>query len=174
MPSNKTTTVLVLVEAGVDYEDKKNNGISHFLEHMCFKGTKRRPKAIDISLELDKLGAQYNAFTGHELTGYYAKAYSKYQGKILDIISDMYLNPIFDANEIKKEKGVIIEEINMLKDLPMQQVHEVLTKLLYGEQPAGRQISGPKKNVKKFIRKDFIDYRKNRYTAKNTIIVIGG
>ncbi|MCK4386710.1 MAG: insulinase family protein [Candidatus Pacebacteria bacterium] len=171
---NKTVTVLALVEAGADYENKKNNGLSHFLEHLCFKGTKRRPQAVDISLELDKLGAHYNAFTGYELTGYYAKAYSKHQSKILDIISDLYLNPIFDAREIKKEKGVIIEEINMHADLPMRQIHDVLLKLLYGEQAAGRQISGPKKNVRKFVRNDFINYRKNRYTAKNTIIIIAG
>lgn len=174
MRGNSTVTVLILVEAGTDYEKKEINGLSHFLEHMCFKGTKQRPKAVDISLELDKLGAQYNAFTGHEMTGYYAKAHFAQCGKLLDIISDMYLNPIFNDDEIKKEKGVIIEEINMYEDLPMKKIFNVFLRLLYGGQPAGRATLGSKKNVKKFVRKNFIDYRKERYTAENTTIIIAG
>ncbi len=174
MSGNKTTTVLVLVEAGTDYEKKEINGISHFLEHMCFKGTKQRPTSKDISLELDKLGSQYNAFTGHEMTGYYAKAHFKHNEKLLDIISDMYLNPVFDENEIRKEKGVIIEEINMYEDLPMKKIFNVFLKLLYGNQPAGQDTLGPKTNIKKMTRNDFVNYRKNRYTAENTTIIVAG
>ena len=174
MSGNKTTTVLVLVEAGTDYEKKEINGISHFLEHMCFKGTKQRPTSKDISLELDKLGSQYNAFTGHEMTGYYAKAHFKHNEKLLDIISDMYLNPVFNENEIRKEKGVIIEEINMYEDLPMKKIFNVFLKLLYGNQPAGQDTLGPKTNIKKMTRNDFVNYRKNRYTAENTTIIVAG
>ena len=166
MQSNKTVTVLVLVEAGTDYEDKDNNGISHFLEHMCFKGTKQRPTSKDITLELDKLGSHYNAFTGHEMTGYYATAHFKCCEQLLDIISDMYLNPVFNANEIKKEKGVIIEEINMYEDLPMQKIYDVFLKLLYGGQVAGQSTLGPKKNVKRMtrneVRKRFIHNSRKR------------
>ena len=108
MKDNPTVTVLVLVEAGSKYEDKKVNGISHFLEHMCFKGTMKRPKAIDISRELDALGSQYNAFTSQEFTGYYAKSDAKHFVKILDIVSDIYLNSTFPETEMEKEKGVII------------------------------------------------------------------
>jgi len=174
MVGNSTTTVLVLVKAGTDYEDKKNNGISHFIEHMCFKGTKSRPNAGDIALDLDKLGSQYNAFTGYEYTGYWAKAHYKQGEKLLEIISDMYMNPIFDENEIIKEKGVILEELNMYKDLPMRQVEEDFLQLLYKNQPSGMLIVGPKNNIKRFKQKDFFDYRNKRYTAKNTTIIVSG
>ena len=113
MKDNPTVTVLVLVEAGSKYEVKRVNGISHFLEHMCFKGTTKRPKAIDISKELDALGSQYNAFTSNEYTGYYAKSDAKHFAQLIDIVSDVYLNSTFPDAEMQKEKGVIIEEINM-------------------------------------------------------------
>src|SRR3954469_18162987 len=99
-----TVTVLEMVEAGSKYETKDKNGISHFLEHMCFKGTEKRPTALDISKELDSIGSQYNAFTSEEYTGYYAKAAAKHIDTILDVVSDLYLNPMFDAKEIEKEK----------------------------------------------------------------------
>src|SRR6187551_2562985 len=105
MKENPAVTVLVMVEAGSKYETKDISGVSHFLEHMCFKGTRKRPKAIDISRELDKIGAQYNAFTSQEFTGYYAKSSPLYLEKILDVVSDMYLNPLFEEGEIEKEKG---------------------------------------------------------------------
>src|SRR3989344_5008921 len=95
MKDNPTATVLVLVEAGSKYETKKINGLSHFLEHMCFKGTTKRPKAIDISKELDALGSQYNAFTAQEYTGYYAKSDANNFRQIFDVVSDLYLNSIF-------------------------------------------------------------------------------
>ncbi|MCX6702323.1 MAG: pitrilysin family protein [Candidatus Wolfebacteria bacterium] len=173
-PQGLATTVLVLVEAGSKYETKEINGLSHFLEHMCFKGTKKRPRSIDIASELDGIGAAHNAFTGHEYTGYYAKAEPRHFGKIFDIISDMYLNPVFDPKEIDKERGVIIEEINMYEDLPMRQVGDEFMALLYGDQPAGRNLAGTKENVRKISRDDFIDYRAKHYLAKSTIVVIAG
>src|SRR5680860_23291 len=109
MKDNPTVTVLVLVGAGSDYELKEVNGISHFLEHMCFKGTTKRPSSKIISHELDALGCQYNAFTGHEYTGFYAKGDAKNFKKIFDIISDIYLNSTLPETDIEKEKGVIIE-----------------------------------------------------------------
>ena len=125
MKDNPTATVLVLVEAGSKYETKKVNGISHFLEHMCFKGTEKRPKAIDISRELDAIGSQYNAFTAQEYTGYYAKSDAKHFKKIFDIVSDIYLNSTFPNTEMQKEKGVIIEEINMYEDMPPRHVQDL-------------------------------------------------
>ena len=174
MLDNKTATTMVLVEAGSKYEEKKNNGISHFLEHMCFKGTVRRPGSGDISLELDNLGAQSNAFTSHEFTGYYAKTNAKNVYKVIDIISDMYLNPVFDEKEIKKEKGVIIEEMNMYKDIPMKNVYYLFMNLLYGDTPAGRTILGDKNFIQKTTQKDFIDYRKEHYIASATTVVVAG
>ena len=167
-------TILVLVEAGSKYENKDNNGISHFLEHMCFKGTKSRPKAIDISSELDSLGAQYNAFTGHEFTGYYAKVASTYFDKALDIVSDLYLNPVFDSIEIEKEKGVIAEEINMYEDLPQHKAQDLIMEVLYGDQPAGWNIAGKKEVIKTFNKDKFLEYRGKHYVSSATTVVIAG
>lgn len=169
-----SVTVMSLVEAGSEYEKKQENGISHFLEHMCFKGTVRRPKAIDISREFDSLGAQNNAFTSQEVTGYWAKAHPKHADKLLDIIADMYLNPTFPAEDLEREKGVIVEEINMYEDLPHRIVHEVYAELLFGDEPAGRSIAGTRENVRSFNREDFIKYRKEHYTAEATTIVVAG
>jgi predicted Zn-dependent peptidase len=174
MKDNPTVTVLVLVEAGSKYENKKVNGISHFLEHMCFKGTVKRPKAIDISKELDALGSQYNAFTAQEYTGYYAKSDAKHFSKIFDVISDIYLNSTFPEIEMEKEKGVIIEEINMYEDMPQRHVQDLLMKLLYGDQPAGWNIAGEKKNILKMKRNDFVDYKKDHYLPEATVLVVAG
>jgi len=169
-----STTVLVLVGVGSDYEEKEINGVSHFLEHLCFKGTKKRPTSLDISSELDHLGAKYNAFTSNELTGYFAKALPEHFEKILEIISDLYLNPIFDPKEIEKERGVIIEEINMYEDIPMQKVQELFTQLLYKNQPAGRPVAGTKEIIKKLSRDEIISYRQKHYLSHSTVIAVAG
>lgn len=174
MKDNLTVTVLVLVEAGSKYETKKVNGISHFLEHMCFKGTVKRPKAIDISKELDALGSQYNAFTAQEYTGYYAKSDAKHFKQIFDIVSDIYLNSTFPETEMQKEKGVIIEEINMYEDMPNRHVQDLVMELLYGNQPAGWNVAGEKKNILDMKREDFIKYKKEHYLPKATVIVVAG
>src|SRR3989344_3446299 len=173
-PDNPAVTILVLVEAGSEYETKEINGLSHFLEHLCFKGTEKRPKAIDIAGELDGIGAFYNAFTSQEFTGYFAKAEAKHLGKILDVVSDIYLNSVFDSKEIDKERGVIIEEINMYEDLPMARVHYLFLELLYGDQPAGWNIVGEKENIRALNREDFISYREKHYLAGRTIVVVAG
>ncbi len=171
---NLSVTVLVLVEAGSKYETKEINGLSHFLEHMCFKGTKDRPKTIDISGALDGLGAEYNAFTSQEFTGYYAKAQAKHLDTVLDIVSDLYLNPVFDAKEIDKERGVVIQELNMYEDMPNRRVHELFTTLLYGDQPAGWDVGGRKEVIQKLTRDDFIAYRDKHYVASATTVVVAG
>ncbi len=174
MGDNPTVTVLVLVETGSKYEKKEKNGLSHFLEHMCFKGTTTRPNTSDLSKELDGLGCQYNAFTGQEFTGYYAKGKAGDFPKLLDIISDLYLNPLFKEEEIEKEKGVIVDEINMYDDMPMQKVGETWMKLLYGDQPAGWTIAGPREIVRAMTRKDFVAYRKAHYVASATTVIVSG
>jgi predicted Zn-dependent peptidase len=141
---------------------------------MCFKGTEKRPRSIDIASELDGIGAAYNAFTNTEYTGYYAKARNEHFDKILDVVSDMYLNQLFEQKEIDKERGVIIEEINMYEDLPMRRVQEVFTSLLYGDQPAGWSIAGEKEVIQKIRREDFLDYRKQHYLAQSSIAVVAG
>lgn len=174
MKDNPTATVLVLVEAGSKYETKKVNGISHFLEHMCFKGTVKRPKAIDISKELDALGSQYNAFTAQEYTGYYAKSDAKHFSKIFDIVSDIYLNSTFPDTEMQKEKGVIIEEINMYEDMPNRHVQDLIMQLLYGDTPAGWNVAGEKINILEMKRDDFVKYKKEHYLPEATVIIVAG
>ena len=174
MKDNPTATVLVLVEAGSKYETKKINGISHFLEHMCFKGTIKRPKAIDISKELDALGSQYNAFTAQEYTGYYAKSDAKHFKQIFDIVSDIYLNSTFPEAEMQKENGVIVEEINMYEDMPPRHVQDLIMQLLYDNQPAGWNIAGEKKNILAMQRKNFVQYKGKHYVPSATTIVVAG
>ena len=174
MKESPTVTALVLVETGSKYETKEINGLSHFLEHMCFKGTIKRPTARDITTELDTMGAQYNAFTGQEYTGYYAKSDAKHFKKIFDVVSDIYLNSTFPEAEMQKEKGVIIEEINMYEDLPMRHVQDMIMEVLYGDQPAGWNIAGPIENIKKMKRDDFVKYKKEQYVPKATTVVIAG
>ena len=174
MKDNPTVTVLVLVETGSKYETKKVNGISHFLEHMCFKGTIKRPKAIDISKELDALGSQYNAFTAQEYTGYYAKSDARHFKNIFDVVSDIYLNSTFPEAEMQKEKGVIIEEINMYQDMPQRHVQDLVMELLYGNQPAGWNIAGEKENILNMKRSDFVTYKSRHYLPEATVIVVAG
>ena len=173
-PSSLATTVLTLVEAGSKYETKEINGLSHFLEHMYFKGTAKRPKAINIAGELDQMGAEYNAFTSQEWTGYFAKVQAKDAERALDIISDIYLNSIFDAAEIEKEKGVIIEELNMYEDTPMRKVHDLIMEVLYGDQPAGWDVGGRKEVIQKLTKEDFLKYRSEHYVGKATLVVVAG
>ena len=172
--NTQSLTVLVLVETGSKYEKKEINGISHFLEHMYFKGTRKRPSTTAIAETLDKVGGIYNAFTGEEYTGYFAKVASPHFDLALDWVSDIFLNSILPEKETEKEKGVIIEEINMIYDHPMSYVQTLWPKLLYGDQPAGWDIAGTKETVSKMSREKLSDYMKRQYVAKNTIISIAG
>lgn len=174
MKSTKTVTVLVLVGTGSRYETKDINGISHFLEHMMFKGTTKRPNAIDISRELDSIGAEYNAFTSKEYTGYYAKSSNENLELITDVVSDIFLNSKLDAEEIEREKGVITEEINMYLDDPPRHVGELFETLLYGDQPSGWNIAGEKEIIQKLTRNNFVNYFDSHYVAKDTIIAVAG
>ncbi len=170
----KAVTVMTLVSAGSDYETKDINGLSHFLEHMCFQGTKNRPNTGDISRELDALGAQSNAFTSKEYTGYWAKAQKKHLPKLVDIVSDIYLNSIFDEKAMEREKGVVVEEMKMYEDLPQVKAPEVFEELLYGDQPAGWGVIGLEAVVRAITKEKLLDYRGKHYVAKGTIVVISG
>lgn len=173
-PLQRTATALVLVEAGSKYETKEVNGISHFLEHMCFKGTTRRPSQAVIAGELDRLGADFNAFTGHEYTGYYVKTAAAYLPQTVDLLADIYANSLFNQSDIDQEKGAIVGEINMYEDVPMRKVSHLFMKLLYGDQPAGWEIAGPKELITTFTREDFLAYRKKHYVPEASIIVVAG
>ncbi len=172
--STKAVTVLVVVGTGSKYETKEVNGISHFLEHMFFKGTKKRPSTLKIAETLDRVGGAYNAFTTKEFTGYFAKVSFEYLDLALDWVSDIFLNSKLEEQEIKRERGVIVEEINMYLDTPMKYIGNLWEQLLYGDQPAGWLTIGTKKNVLGFKRKDFLDYLKSHYSALNTIVAVAG
>ncbi|MBU4375366.1 insulinase family protein [Patescibacteria group bacterium] len=174
MRGTKTASVLVMVKTGSKYENKKNSGISHFLEHMFFKGTLKRPDTLAISSELDGIGAEFNAFTGKEYTGYYVKAEAGKIGLAMDVVSDMLLNSKFDAGEIEREKGVIIEELNMYRDNPMMYIEDLFEELLYGNQPASWDTIGTRENILRFKREDFIDYFDSQYGAQNTFVCVAG
>lgn len=169
-----TATMMIMAETGASYENKKIDGISHFLEHVTFKGTARRPTSRDINHELDEIGSRSNAFTSHEYTFYYAKAAPKHIEKIIDVLSDIYLNSTFPEKEIEKEKGVIIEEMNMYEDMPQRQAPYLFLKLLYGDHPAGNTILGNREVIKKIKRQDFINYKKRHYVAGGSVIVVSG
>ncbi len=174
LKNTQSVTVLVLVGAGSKYETKENNGISHFLEHMLFKGTKKRPTTLKISETLDKVGGIYNAFTGEEYTGYWAKVGFTQLDLALDWISDIFINSKIEGKEIEKEKRVIVEEINMCLDNPQHYIQYLWTELLYGDQPAGWKLFGEKEVITKFKRNDFVDYFNNQYVAGNTVICVAG
>jgi len=172
--STRAVTVLVLVGTGSKYERKKINGISHFLEHMFFKGTKKRPNLQAVSETLDKIGGIYNAFTSEEYTGYFAKVEASHFDIALDWVSDIFLNSTLPEKEIEKERGVIIEEINMYYDIPMSYVQILWQALLYGDQPAGWPVAGTKESVTKISRQDLINYLQSQYVASNTLVCLAG
>ena len=174
MANTETVTVLVLVGTGSRYETKDINGISHFLEHMMFKGTEKRPGALDISTELDAIGAEYNAFTGQEYTGYYVKCAAEKLDVALDVISDIFQHSKLDQVEINKERGAIKEEINMYYDNPVRYVNTLYEALTFGDHPLGWDIAGPKENVDRMTRDQFVDYFQTHYVASNTIVAVAG
>jgi len=173
MKESETAIATIFVEIGSDYETKQNNGISHFLEHMFFKGTKNRT-GKEINIELDSLGSENNAYTSSEITAYHAKARYKKVNKIIDIISDMYLNPTFPEKDIETERGVILEEVNMYKDLPQRQVLVAWQEMLHPKQPHGMSTIGTEINIKKFKRNDLVEYYEKHYVPNKTIIVVAG
>jgi predicted Zn-dependent peptidase len=174
MESVKSVTVLFLFGVGSRYEKKEVNGISHFLEHMFFKGTKKRPSAFEITSLIEGIGGEFNAFTSKEYTGYYVKAASQHLPLIFDVLSDMLTKSIFDPAEIEKERGVILEEINMYEDIPMRRVGEVYDSLLYGDCPMGWSTIGEKETIKKIIRNDFIGQLGTFYKPNNLVIGVAG
>jgi len=174
MENANSITVLILVGTGSKYETKDINGISHFLEHMFFKGTKKRPNTLDISETLDSVGGVYNAFTSKEVTGFWAKVDKRHCDIALDWISDIFLNSKFDEKEMEREKGVIIEEVNMYLDTPMAYIGDLWEELLYGNQPAGWKVIGEKENILSFNRKKVVDYYQSHYSSSNVIVCVAG
>ena len=174
LPALKTATVLVIFKTGSKYETKKNSGLSHFIEHLFFKGTVKRPSTLILSSELDSIGAEFNAFTGKECTGYYIKSAKNKIGIAIDVLNDLLSNSKFDREEIEREKGVIIEELNMYKDNPKLSIEDVFENCLYGDSPAGRDTIGTKENILSFKRSDVLKYFSDQYGTKNMAIFLAG
>lgn len=168
-----SVSIGVLVKTGSMNETAENNGISHFIEHVMFKGTEKR-SAFDISDHIDRVGAHINAFTSKELTCYYTKSTKDCVEDTIDILSDIFFNSKFDTKELEKEKGVVIEEINMSEDTPEEVCLDLLSQSYYGKDGLGQTILGTKKNIKKFTRNDVLKYLDQYYTADNVVISVAG
>jgi predicted Zn-dependent peptidase len=172
--SAQSVTCAIMLAAGSRYETPDTNGIAHFSEHMFFKGTERRPTARDISLEIDAIGGEFNAFTGKEYTAYYVKCAAESRDIALDVLVDMLRHSKFDPEEIEREKGVIIEEMNMYFDTPRDFIGGVYEELLYGDQPLGWDIIGRKETVRAASRDTFMSYIDHWYKPSRMVLGVGG
>ena len=174
MPQATSVTCMIMLAAGSRYETSETSGIAHFAEHMFFKGTERRPTARDIGMEVDGIGGEFNAFTGKEYTGYYVKCATEFRDTALDVLVDMLRNSKFPEDEIEREKGVIVEEMNMYYDTPRDFIGGVYEELLYGDQPLGWDIIGRKETVRAAKRETFLDYTGRWYKPGRMVVGLGG
>jgi predicted Zn-dependent peptidase len=174
MPGVRSATVMVMAGCGSRYEERGNNGIAHFMEHMFFKGAKRFPDTMAVSSAVDALGGVFNAFTGEERVGYFVKLSAAKKRVAYDVLSDMLLNSKFDAEEIERERGVIIEEIRMYNDDPMSRVQIDFKSHFFGDQPLGWDIAGPEENIRSISRTDFLSFLGEHYAADNLTLVVAG
>src|SRR6476659_4632107 len=174
VPQAQSVSCFVMLAAGSRYETRESNGLAHFAEHMFFEGTERRPTAREIAGEVDAIGGEFNAFTSKEYTGYYVKCAAEHRDVALDVIVDMLRNSKFDAEEIQREKGVIIEEMNMYFDTPRDFIDGVYEELIYGDHPLGWDVIGRKEAVQGATRDTFLDYIGRWYKPSRMVVGIGG
>jgi predicted Zn-dependent peptidase len=174
VPQAQSVSCFVMLAAGSRYETRESSGIAHFAEHMFFKGTERRPTARDIAGEVDSIGGEFNAFTSKEYTGYYVKCAAEHRDVALDVLVDMLRNSKFDAGEIDREKGVIIEEMNMYFDTPRDFIDGVYEELVYGDHPLGWDIIGRKETVQGATRETFMNYLDGWYKPSRMVVGVGG
>jgi predicted Zn-dependent peptidase len=173
-PLSRAVTVLIMIRTGSKYETHKTSGLSHFLEHMFFKGTEKYPQTASLSAVLDAVGADFNAFTSKEYTGYYIKVEKRHVELALDVLSQMLLHSKFDEKEIEQEKGVIIEELNMYEDNPLMKIEDVFESCIYGDTPAGWDTIGNKRTIGSFKRQDFISYMERQYGKDSSVMIVSG
>jgi len=174
MPHAQSVSCFLMLAAGSRYETAETNGIAHFAEHMFFKGTERRPTARDVAGEIDSIGGEFNAFTGKEYTGYYVRCAAATRDTALDVLVDMLRNSRFEETEIEREKGVIVEEMNMYYDTPRDFIGGVYESLLYGDQPLGWDIIGRKETVRDATRETFLGYTDTWYRPNRMVVGVGG
>ncbi len=169
----KSVAIGIWIRAGSINESEKNNGISHFIEHMLFKGTKKR-SAKDIAVEMDNVGGQLNAFTSKECTCFHAKVMDKHIGVAVDVLCDIVQNSVFDEKEIEKEKGVVLEEVSMVEDTPEDLVHDLLAQGVFSGDTLGLPVIGKKEAISGFKRQDIMDYTAQCYSAENMVVAVAG
>ena len=174
LPHAQSVAVMVMLAAGSRYETAETGGIAHFAEHMFFKGTERRPSARQIAGEIDAIGGEFNAFTGKENTTYYVKCAADHRDVALDVLVDMLRNSRFAEEEIEREKGVIVEEMNMYYDTPRDFIGGVYEELLWGDQPLGRDIIGRKETIRDATRDTFMGYLGHWYRPSRMVLGIAG
>jgi len=175
-PLRETEAVTVLIDhkIGSRYEAREVGGVSHFIEHLLFKGTKRRPSSLAITRELDRIGAEFNAYTSKDHTAYYIKAVRDQLPLAVDILADMLHHSLFKAEEINRERGVIIEEIKMYEDNPMMHLGDYFDQCLYGDHPLGWNIAGKKEIISTISRANIVKYFREHYHADRRIVTIAG
>ncbi len=174
MPSSESVTLTVWCHVGSRYESEKIAGLSHFLEHMTFKGSKKRPTAREISTAVDAIGGEFNAGTSKEWTNFYIKTSKENLEKAFDVLSDMVINPLIQEDEVQREKGVILEEKAMYEDTPMMNISDVFENLIFDGNILSRDTIGTEKAIKDMTQKDFLRFRSTYYHPKNMLITIAG
>ena len=174
LKDTRSITGLIMFPVGSRYEPEKLNGVSHFIEHLMFKGTKKRKNTLTLTREIDRLGAEYNAFTGKEYTGYYIKADIDYTDTVLDILADMLYNSIFDPKEMEREKSVIVEELRMYNDNPIMNLDNIFESVMFKGSPMAWDIGGTPKHVMSYRRNEILSYRGRYYDPSNMTIVLAG
>jgi predicted Zn-dependent peptidase len=174
LPYAQSVAVMVMLAAGSRYETAESSGIAHFSEHMFFKGTERRPSAKQIAGEIDAIGGEFNAFTGKEYTTYYVRCAAEHRDVALDVLVDMLRNSRFAEDEIEREKGVIIEEMNMYYDTPRDFIGSVYERLLWGDQPLGWDVIGRKETIRDATRDTFLGYLDRWYKPSRMVLGVAG
>jgi len=174
MPHSRSVCLAILVGAGSCYESEEEAGISHFAEHLFFKGTQRRPTSKEITQDIEGVGGIINAGTDKELTIFWCKVAKPHFPIALDVLSDLLLNSLFDSKEIEQERRIISEEINMNLDLPQQRISMLIDELLWPEQPLGHEVIGYKETVSSLTREQLLNYVARRYMPNNTVLSIAG
>ena len=174
MPESLSQTTMILQRVGSNNESDPDSGIAHFLEHMCFKGTTKRPTALQITRDFDALGAHINAFTSNQYTGYHAKTAVPEFSESLEILADIYLNSIFPDTELQKEKGVIVDELKMYLDEPRSRVDQLFDSLVFPNVPAGRPIIGTEETIRGMTRERLVAWHDKNYSPAGTVVVVAG
>jgi predicted Zn-dependent peptidase len=174
LPHAQSVACYIMLSAGSRYENATNRGIAHFAEHMFFKGTEKRPTSRDLTTIVDGMGGEFNAFTSKEYTGYYIRCAGAERDTALDVLVDMLRNSKFDSEELEREKGVILEEMNMYFDTPRDYVSSVYEGLLLGDNPLGWETLGTRETIKAATRETFLDYLEHWYTPARMVVGVAG